>query len=429
MACVGWRAGKHRRAVGRCAGCTPTPYPSGARARAPGLTKAGNRPGRWMPTEWAGRGRRVQPERALRVWWRARFGAGGKRWRRIGLVAVARQGLMALWRFRATGVVPAGAVRPAGAPQGRCSVTPRPWGWWRRPVAFPGLRRTPSARWGRLRWAFQPSSPDVERIGGRGPAPARRAGRWRPGSPRQWKPPDRSGRWDSAAPARQHASGSESVHTSRRAMCHDIEHKASSRRAQAGPAHASAALCPPAPPSRRPRALPSGGAHCGALPGAGWGKKLLVEVENALGGQHAHLGSGACSASQAHADPHAGSARTGQRPLTPQRIARGGATRPGARDAGASGATPRRGPPLTAYDLSPPQAPSQQVTAHAGGGTGSGDSWRSRGIETRLTGVRARTESQACEMRGAHTVGRPQSNRGLVPQRVQNGGKNIRKEA
>jgi hypothetical protein len=36
---------------------------------------------------------------------------GGKRWRRIGIVAVARKCLIARWRFLKTGVGPDGAVR------------------------------------------------------------------------------------------------------------------------------------------------------------------------------------------------------------------------------------------------------------------------------------------------------------------------------
>jgi transposase len=74
------------------------------------MTKAGNRHVRWMTTEWAWSWRRLQPESALRVWVRERFGAGGNRLRRMGLVAVARKLLMALWRFLETGVIPAGAV-------------------------------------------------------------------------------------------------------------------------------------------------------------------------------------------------------------------------------------------------------------------------------------------------------------------------------
>jgi len=50
----------------------------------------------------------------LSVWFRERFGNGGKRLRRIGIVAVARKLLIALWRFLETGVLPVGAVLKAG---------------------------------------------------------------------------------------------------------------------------------------------------------------------------------------------------------------------------------------------------------------------------------------------------------------------------
>ena len=90
-ACCGWRACKHRRAVGGVAGFTPPPEQSGERARDHGLTTSGNRQVRGMPTEWAWRGRRLQPDSALRVGFRARFGGGGTRGRRMGMVAVARQ--------------------------------------------------------------------------------------------------------------------------------------------------------------------------------------------------------------------------------------------------------------------------------------------------------------------------------------------------
>src|SRR5215831_14028298 len=106
----GWRACKHRREVGSLAGFTPTPYQSGESAREQGITKAGNRHVRWMTTELAGSWLRFQPDSALSVWFRQRFGSGGKRMRRIGIVAVARKVLIALWRFLETGVLPAGAV-------------------------------------------------------------------------------------------------------------------------------------------------------------------------------------------------------------------------------------------------------------------------------------------------------------------------------
>ncbi len=63
-----------------------------------------------MTTELAWSWLRYQPESALSGWFRERFGGGGKRWRRIGIVAVARKLLIALWRFLKTGVFPEGAV-------------------------------------------------------------------------------------------------------------------------------------------------------------------------------------------------------------------------------------------------------------------------------------------------------------------------------
>ena len=53
---------------------------------------------------------RYQPTSALAQWYQQRFGGGGPRARRIGIVAVARKLLLALWRYLETGAVPAGAV-------------------------------------------------------------------------------------------------------------------------------------------------------------------------------------------------------------------------------------------------------------------------------------------------------------------------------
>ena len=114
MEFFGWPAFKNRREVGGLAGFTPTPYQSGESAREQGMSKSGNRHVRWMTTELAWGWLRYQPESALSVWFRERFGSGGKRLRRIGIVAVARKLLIALWRFLETGVLPEGAVLKEG---------------------------------------------------------------------------------------------------------------------------------------------------------------------------------------------------------------------------------------------------------------------------------------------------------------------------
>jgi transposase len=109
MEFFGWREFKNRHELGGLAGVTPTPYNSGESAREQGITKSGNRHVRWMTTELAWSWVRYQPESALSCWFRERFGGGGKRLRRIGIVAVARKLLIALWRFLEAGVLPEGA--------------------------------------------------------------------------------------------------------------------------------------------------------------------------------------------------------------------------------------------------------------------------------------------------------------------------------
>jgi transposase len=114
MEFFGWRAFNNRREVGGLAGLIPTPYQSGESAREQGITKSGNRHVRWMTTELAWSWLRFQPDSALSVWFRERFGGGGKRLRRIGIVAVARKLLIALWRFLETSAFPEGAVLKEG---------------------------------------------------------------------------------------------------------------------------------------------------------------------------------------------------------------------------------------------------------------------------------------------------------------------------
>src|SRR5262245_56391946 len=106
------------------------------------MTTAGNRPVRWMTTELAWSWVRYQPESALRGGLQERFGGGGKRLRRLGIVAVARQLLMARWRFLETGGFPEGAALQEVEAVCRCCVRRRSWGWWRRPVTLPGPCRS-----------------------------------------------------------------------------------------------------------------------------------------------------------------------------------------------------------------------------------------------------------------------------------------------
>ena len=106
----GWRAFRNRRELGSLAGLTPVPYQSGNSDRDQGISKAGNRRLRAMMIEVAWMWLRWQPGSRLSEWYMARFGAGSSRQRRIGIVALARKLLVAVWRFLETGEVPAGAV-------------------------------------------------------------------------------------------------------------------------------------------------------------------------------------------------------------------------------------------------------------------------------------------------------------------------------
>lgn len=104
-----WRALRNRRELGSLAGLTPTPYTSGESARERGISKAGNRPVRAMAIEIAWSWLRNQPDSQLSRWYRKRFAEGGSRVRRIGIVALARKLLIALWRYVEYGVLPEGA--------------------------------------------------------------------------------------------------------------------------------------------------------------------------------------------------------------------------------------------------------------------------------------------------------------------------------
>ena len=104
-----WRNFRNRREVGSLAGLTPTPYRSGESAHEQGISKAGNHRIRAMAIEIAWVWLRYQPDSQLSIWYQERFAKGNSRVRRIGIVALARRLLIALWQYLETGVVPAGA--------------------------------------------------------------------------------------------------------------------------------------------------------------------------------------------------------------------------------------------------------------------------------------------------------------------------------
>jgi transposase len=106
-----WRQFVNRRQVAALAGLTPTPYSSGDDSHEQGISKAGNRRLRTMAIEIAWCWLRYQPGSRLSQWYRERFGGGKSRLRRIGIVALARKLLVALWRYLEHAELPVGAVQ------------------------------------------------------------------------------------------------------------------------------------------------------------------------------------------------------------------------------------------------------------------------------------------------------------------------------
>jgi transposase len=109
MEFFGWRQIRNRKQLAALAGLTPTPHQSGDSDHEQGISKAGNRRLRTMAVEIAWCWLHYQPGSALSQWYQQRFAKGSSRQRRIGIVALARKLLVALWRFLETGEVPPGA--------------------------------------------------------------------------------------------------------------------------------------------------------------------------------------------------------------------------------------------------------------------------------------------------------------------------------
>lgn len=104
-----WRKFENRRQVAGAVGITPMPYQSGDSRREQGISRSGNRRMRAMAVEIAWTWLRLQPQSKLSQWYQTRFGGGGARMRRIGIVAMARRLMIDLWRYLETGLVPEGA--------------------------------------------------------------------------------------------------------------------------------------------------------------------------------------------------------------------------------------------------------------------------------------------------------------------------------
>lgn len=109
MEFFGWRDFRNRKEVGALAGLTGTPFNSGGSERDQGISKAGNKRIRRLIVELAWLWTRHQPESALTRWYTERWGKSGVRSRKVGIVALARKLLVALWHFVDHGVVPEGA--------------------------------------------------------------------------------------------------------------------------------------------------------------------------------------------------------------------------------------------------------------------------------------------------------------------------------
>ena len=105
-----WRDIKNGKELGALVGLTPTPYDSGKSRREQGISKAGNKHVRSLIVEQAWLWLRWQPDSALSRWYARRFGSGNKRARKVGIVALARKLLIALWRYVERGEWPEGAL-------------------------------------------------------------------------------------------------------------------------------------------------------------------------------------------------------------------------------------------------------------------------------------------------------------------------------
>ena len=110
MEIFGWRVFSNRGQVGSFVGLTGTPSDSGDVEREQGIDKAGNPHVRALLVEMAWSWVQWQPDSEITKWFNRKFGAAGKRHRRIGIVGVARKLVIAFWRYLEQDVKPKGAI-------------------------------------------------------------------------------------------------------------------------------------------------------------------------------------------------------------------------------------------------------------------------------------------------------------------------------
>ncbi len=105
-----WREFRNVRELGSFVGLAPAPWRSGTISHEQGITKAGNKLVRWALGQLAHGWLLHQPDSELSKWWRRRFGGGSAVTRKVGIVALARKLLLALWKYVKGGDAPAGAA-------------------------------------------------------------------------------------------------------------------------------------------------------------------------------------------------------------------------------------------------------------------------------------------------------------------------------
>jgi transposase len=102
---------RNRRQVGSCAGLDGTPDSTGdgKKDKERGISKAGNPRVRSVMNQLAWLWLRYQRQSELSQWYFRRFAKAGPRARKVGIVALQRKLLIAVWKYRTFGEVPQGA--------------------------------------------------------------------------------------------------------------------------------------------------------------------------------------------------------------------------------------------------------------------------------------------------------------------------------